>query len=385
MGGCGGGNDSDSTIAAAQVPRALAAPQVHFRETGQRFIGQGPGGGLSPAEVLNHYSITGDGAGQSIAIVDAGDDSTIEADLAKFNTQFGLPVCTTANGCFQKIYAAGKQPANLGWSTEMALDVEWAHAIAPKAHIVLVEAASAYDNDLQAPVDIAAREASVVSMSWGMPEYRGETAVDPSFNVSHVTFVAAAGDTGDTRLYPAASPYVVAVGGTSLLKATANGVITEIAWRQTGGGPSLYETMPRDQITFGVLANAGRRAIPDVGYNADPQSGYSIYDSASGGWAVVGGTSAGAPQWAALFAIANAKRATQSKPTLGAGGAALYFAARRGDSASAVDGAGFVDIVSGTDGLCGINCQAHSGFDDLTGLGVPAATPLIPSLIAYSL
>lgn len=384
LSGCGGDNAGlVETASAVPVRHAVATPQFHFRGSGPRFIGQGPDGGLSPAEVVSHYAITGDGSGQSIAIVDVGDDSTIESDLAAFDAQFGVTACTTTNACFQKIYAAGEKPADLGWSLEIALDVEWAHAIAPKAKIVLVEAASAYDNDLQAAISIATQRAPVVSMSWGMAEYRGETAFDQSFHVPHVIFVAAAGDTGNVRQYPAASPYVVAVGGTSL-KAGVTGLITESAWSRTGGGPSLFESIPADQMTYGIFASAGRRAIPDVAYNADPQSGYSVYNSASGGWIVVGGTSAGAPQWAAIFALANQQRAAQGRSALDDSGAALYFAARQNASRIMPDGAGFIDIVSGTDGFCGINCQARVGFDDLTGLGVPGTSALIFSLAAYT-
>lgn len=383
--GCGGSSDNRVNPSSNVVnPIPIAHPLSRQRQPGNRFEGEGPEGGLSPAEVISHYRIAGSGKGQTIAIVVAGDDGAVESDLAVFSKKFDLPACTTVNGCFEKIFVDGKQPENLGWSTETMLDVEWAHAVAPLARIVLVEASSAHHDDLQAAVDIAAHKASVVSISWGEPEYPREAAVDQLFNVQQVTFVAAAGDISDVRLYPAASPNVIAVGGTSWRKSAA-GQIVETAWKNTGGGPSVFEPMPASQLTFGVPRNGARRAIPDVGYNADPQSGYSVYDSSSGGWIVVGGTSAGAAQWAGIIAIANAQRAAVGKPALSSGtgsGAGLYIAALQGRSAASIDGAGFTAIPRGSDSPCGYDCDATYGFNDFTGLGVPNAPALFASLLA---
>lgn len=172
------------------------------------------------------------GAGQTIAIVDAFDDPNIEADFGVFNTTFHLPACTTANGCFKKIYGSGTKPPSdtSGWSDEMAIDVQWAHAIAPSAKIILVEANSNSNADLYLAVDVAvANGASVVSMSWGGG-------------------VTSSGDGGHGAQYPAASPYVVAVGGTSLTINNSTGAwVSETAWNESGGGASRYEAEPTYQ------------------------------------------------------------------------------------------------------------------------------------------
>jgi subtilase family serine protease len=166
-----------------------AQPPLRMRPNGAA----GPTYGLRPAMVRHAYGfdlVSNQGAGQTIAIVDAYDDPNIESDLAVFNQQFGLAACTTANGCFRKIYASGSKPAaNAGWAMEISLDVEWAHALAPQAKIVLVEAASNNTGDLLHAVDVAVQSgASVVSSSWGCPEYSGERGNDNHFAVNGVTF-----------------------------------------------------------------------------------------------------------------------------------------------------------------------------------------------------
>ncbi|HEY7389834.1 MAG TPA: S8 family serine peptidase, partial [Bryobacteraceae bacterium] len=207
--------------------------------------------GIYPAQMSKTYgfsSVAYQGAGQTIAIVDAFDDPNIEADLAAFNSQFSLPACSTANGCFQKVYAAGVQPVgSSNWGLEISLDVEWAHSLAPLAKILLVEAATNSDADLFHAVDVAvANGASVVSMSWGGPEYIGETLADSHFNLPHVTFVASSGDNGHGVQYPAASPYVIGVGGTSLYQNNGN-YLGELVWTGSGGGISQYEPKPAYQ------------------------------------------------------------------------------------------------------------------------------------------
>jgi subtilase family serine protease len=333
--------------------------------------------GIFPAKMLTAYGfdqIANKGQGQVIGIVDAFDDPKIESDLGVFSKQFKLRACTTANGCFQKIYAAGTAPKkNSNWASEISLDVEWAHAIAPQARIMLVEAAGQTNAELYQAVDAAVQNgATVVSMSWATGEYSGEVSDDSHFNVPHVAFVAASGDSGHQSLYPAASPYVVAVGGTSLTIDSSGAWQSETAWSGSGGGTSAYEPEPSYQAG---AQNTGLRGIPDVAYDADPKTGVPIYDSVgiAGllGWVKVGGTSMAAPEWAALFAIANSMRAAAGKSALSQVQFNLYPIA-----------ADFHDIAGGSNGSCGAQCTAGPGYDFVTGLGSPMANQVIPALAA---
>ncbi len=332
--------------------------------------------GLSPAQITQAYgfsSIAHQGEGQVIAIIDAYDSPNAEADLAVFNTTFGLPDCTTANGCFQKIYASGSQPpVDLGWGVEMALDVQWAHAVAPKAKILLVEAADATFASLLKAVEVAVQNGAIaVSMSWGAGEFSGENQFDSIFNAPGVTYFASSGDSGSGVMYPAASPNVVAVGGTTLSIDASGNYAGETAWGGSGGGISGMEAEPPQQASFPIPNNPNKgRGVPDVAYNADPNSGVSIYDSAEGGWLVVGGTSAGSPQWAGLIAVLQSAATNQvvNINTL------LYTTALNYYSAT------FHDIVSGSNGSCGANCTAQTGYDYVTGLGSPKVPGLINAI-----
>ncbi len=333
--------------------------------------------GIFPAQMKTAYGfnlVSNKGKGQIIGIVDAYDDPNIESDLGVFTKQFSLPACTTANGCFQKIYATGTAPKkNSNWATEISLDVEWSHAIAPQAKIMLVEASGQTNAELYQAVDVAVQNgATIVSMSWGTDDYSGETSDDSHFNVPHVTFVAAAGDSGHQSIYPAASPYVVAVGGTELTIDSNGDWESEVAWSDGGGGLSAYEPEPSYQAT---AQTTGFRGIPDVAYDADPSTGVPIYDTVGIykllGWVEVGGTSMGAPEWSALFAIANSMRTARSKSALNQVQFDLYPIA-----------SDFHDMTSGTNGSCGALCTAGPGYDFVTGLGSPMANEIIPALVA---
>ena len=213
--------------------------------------------GYTPFQMRAAYgynAIPNRGHGITIGIVDACDYPNIEADLGVFSTQFNLPACTTGNGCFTKISQASLCSGHSGnWAIEQALDVEWAHAMAPDAKIVLVQS-SQPDDSLYTAIDQAvAAGSNVVSMSWGSGGgFSGETAYDFHFQVPGVTFFSSTGDSGCLTNYPAESPYVVAVGGTTLVLLTAappasplaNIYGNEIAWSGSGGGISLYETEP---------------------------------------------------------------------------------------------------------------------------------------------
>jgi len=340
----------------------------------------------TPAQIQQAYGfnkitfggVRGDGAGQTIAIVDAFHDPNIQADLNAFDAQFGLAATTITqvNQTGGTSYPATDSTG--GWETETSLDVEWAHAVAPGAKLLLVEANSGNDGDLLAGVDYAAAHAGVVSMSWGGGEFAGENtaAYDGHFSRPGVAFVASSGDAGAPISWPAASPNVLAVGGTALTLDASNAYASEAGWSGSGGGPSAYEARPAYQA--GVVSQTAMRANPDVAYDASPSTGFAVYDTftGGGGWMQIGGTSAGAPQWAALVAIADQGRAVGSLPALNGANpqevlTTLYKNATTGDFRDVTAGAS-----TGTP-----NYSAGPGYDFVTGLGSPVADLVVQSLV----
>ncbi len=316
--------------------------------------------GVSPATMKSAYGFSTSataGSGKTIAIVDAYDDPNIASDLATFSSTLGLPACTTASGCLTKVNQTGgtKMPkANAGWALEIALDVEWAHAIAPGAHILLVEATSNSFANLLAAEDYASAHAQYVSNSWGGGESSGESANDSHFVRSGVTFFVSAGDAGLPAEYPSASPNVISVGGTTL-HLSGSTLTDETGWSGGGGGCSAYETATSAQSGFAGYAQvncAGKRATPDLSLDADPASGASVYDTVRyqgrSGWWVVGGTSLSSPMAAAHAAVLGA--ATSPIPVTSA---AVY-----GTTLT------FVDITSGNNGA-----PCLVGYDLCTGRG----------------
>src|SRR5262249_4777554 len=288
--------------------------------------GPGQPAGLSPSQVRHAYgfdqvsfsngTIPGDGRGETIAIVDAYDDPSIATDLSTFDQQYGLPDPT-----FTKvgINAAGTAStttfpaANPGCAGELRLDAEWAHPCAPGPAILLVEANSANDTDLLRAVDYARSYAGVVavSMSWGSGEFSGEASYDSHFTTpaghAGVTFFSSSGDSGAPAIWPALSTHVVAGGGTSLNVDVSGNFISESSWSGSGGSLSSFLGAPSYQSGLVIhngsatISANGRRAGPDVAYDSDPNTGVAVYGTyGAGGWAVFGGTSAAAPQWAAL-------------------------------------------------------------------------------------
>lgn len=258
--------------------------------------------GLHPADLQTAYALPAQNAGGTVAIVDAYDDPAAESDLAVYRAAFGLPECTTANGCFEKVNeegAADSYPAtNLTWAIEEALDLDMVSAACPNCKIVLVEANSNSLDDLGAAVDTAARlGATAISNSYYAAEWNGETTEDGHYNHPGIAITVSAGDDAQP-FYPAASPYVTAVGGTSL--SLQNGSTSELAWAYTGQGCSKYESKPSWQ---GANQCQGKRSLNDVSAVADPQTGVTMYDSTAGGWLVAGGTSVGAPLIAAAYAL----------------------------------------------------------------------------------
>ncbi len=312
--------------------------------------------GMSPGAIKRLYNLPADGGSGTIAIVGAYVDSSLEADLAKFDTAFSLTSCTKKNGCLSVHPMTSSIKGNSGWAKETSLDVEWAHAIAPQAKILLVEATTPSGANLLKAVDYAAKQSNVsaISMSWGGAEFSDETSLDSHFrSLSGAPFFASSGDNGTGASWPAASPNVIGVGGTSLSLNTDGTLKKESAWSGSGGGVSAYESAPAYQQTY-VIPKAGKmRAIPDVSYDADPASGFPIVSA--GKWYTVGGTSAGAPQWAAIAALGS-----------NASNARFYT-----DKASAHASSYFRDIASGTNGDCGYYCTARARYDYVTGLGSP--------------
>jgi subtilase family serine protease len=322
-------------------------------------------GGISPAQITTAYGFPSNyqGAGETIAIIDSGDDPNIESDLNTFSSQFGLPACTTANGCFTKLFSDGQPPTDSGWAVETSLDVEWAHAIAPQAKILLIESYDAYG--LYDAVTFAiAQKPSVISLSWGGGEFWTEIYYDPMFKSSPVPIFAASGDSGTGVWYPAASPYVVGVGATQITMDSSGNYVSETAWSGSGGGVSAYETEPAFQTSYVIPQPTGERGVPDVAYNGSSGSPYAVYDSfGEGGWLQVAGTSAGTPQWAALVAdMKSAKNGNFANFN-----ASLYSVARQTNPVL------LHDTLTGSNGSCGYYCQARPGYDYITGLGTPQA------------
>lgn len=322
---------------------------------------------------------TATGAGETIAIVDAFHDPTIQNDLHTFDQQYFGSVDPSFTQVNLGTTATGS------WHTEEALDVEWAHAMAPQANIILVEAASNSGTDLNTAIDKAvAMGAQVVSMSWGSADHSGESANDSHFTAPNVTFIACSGDYGAPGWYPAASPDVLGVGGTSVLLDVNNNVSDEVGFvypsGSSGGSVSAYEPRPAYQpatysngTTTGIALTG--RGIPDVSYHADPNNGISVYDSAVGvGWIRVGGTSCGAPQWAAIVALADQVRAQAGQAALGTADVHTALYANTGD---------LRDIVAGTS-TGTPNYTAGPGYDLVTGLGSPQV-PLVVSTLAGSI
>jgi subtilase family serine protease len=336
---------------------------------GTPFATTGPTG-YGPADLRSAYGLSaGGGAGQTIAIVDAYDDKTAEADLAVYRSYYGLSPCTTANGCFKKVNQNGVQGSypsnNAGWALEISLDLDMASAICPNCKILLVEATNNQNANLYKAVDrAAAMGATEISNSYGGSEASTETSDDVHFNHPGIAITVSSGDAGYGVEYPAASRYVTAVGGTTLTRSGTG--FTESAWSGAGSGCSAYEAKPTWQHDSGCA----RRTVADVSAVADPNTGVAVYDSNCNafqqllgqcfkGWGTVGGTSASAPIIAGVYALAgNASSTSYPSSIPYANTAALH------------------DVTSGSNGSCGGSylCTAGAGYDGPTGLGTPNGT-----------
>lgn len=330
----------------------------------------------TPAMVRAAYQLPATGGTGAIAIVDAFHDANALGDFNVFAKEFGLPqetstlATSSGNKVFQVVYASGTIPNNktstvsdtAGWNFEESLDIEWAHALAPNAKIILVEAASDSFTDLFAAVHVAATLPDVhqVSMSWGAGEFSSETAFDSSFTQTGVTYFASGGDSASSAEYPSHSVNVVSVGGTSLTRNSSGVLVGETAWSGTGHGVSLYETRPSFQNAISTLLGT-HRGSNDVAFVADPNTGVDLYDSTPyggiSGWWVSGGTSVGAPCWAAV--VNQASVANKAAASSQAENTRLY-----GNLGNNVT---FRDITAGTVG----STTSTLGWDLPTGIGSP--------------
>ena len=326
--------------------------------------------GYTPATIKNYLGLTGTGSGQTIAIVDAYDDPNITADLATFDTTFGLPAPPSFKKVTQTGATSGYPAVDATWSLEIALDVEWAHAVAPAAGILLVEAKSTTFADMDTAISYAAKQAAVtvISNSWGATEFNGETTLDSYCKQTAKLCVFATGDNGNPGTYPAYSPYVLAVGGTTLNVSADGTVASESAWSYSGGGVSLYEGKPSFQT-----GAATKRSIPDVSFGGDPATGFAVYDSVpysgQSGWFQMGGTSAGAPMWSGIIAAADQLRKSAGKPVFSGTSSKLLYMANSGMYGLAT---GLADISGGpSNGSCGAICTPGPGYDSVTGRGSP--------------
>jgi hypothetical protein len=379
---CGRPTAARAECLAVIVPTSARHPssstlQPALTPTGPSFSGGGVGGGYDPADLRSAYDLPSEfaGSGQTVAIVDAYDDPKAEADLAVYRSRYGIPACSTANGCFKKVNQTGgtKYPiAEAGWALEISLDLDMASAACPKCHILLVEASSNTDGNLDTAEDEAATlGATEISNSWGSEEFSGENSDDAFFDHPGVPITAAAGDSAYGAEYPAASPDVIAVGGTALTRASNTRGWSETAWNETGSGCSVYEPKPAWQTDKGCADRTGND-VAAVGSTETPVSVADSYKLPSEfsvpepGWTLVAGTSVSSPLVAGTMALANVY--TRSFP----GADALYREAVQ-------NGTGVLDdVVSGSNGSCGTYlCEAGPGYDGPTGLGSLYGAPAV--------
>jgi Bacterial Ig domain len=367
-----GSTSPDSLLASIpQHPHVAVCPDVkepgfarcfaHVRvdAAGQVVSANAPQG-FGPSDLQSAYTIpAGLGTGKTVAIVDAQDDPNAETDLATYRAQFGLPPCTTANGCFHKVDQNGGSnypQSDSGWGGEISLDLDMVSAICPSCNILLVETNTAAITDLGAGVNLAVSlGATAVSNSYGGSEDSSDPSTSEQFyHHDGVLITASSGDGGFGANFPASSQYVVGVGGTSLVQSTGTtrGWV-EGAWDGAGSGCSQYIPKPSFQADPGCA----QRTVADVSAVADPNTGVAVFDSfGQGGWIILGGTSAASPIVAATFALtgmsASGVQALYAKPSL------------------------LFDVTTGSNGTCNpaYLCTAGVGYDGPTGLGTPDAT-----------
>jgi subtilase family serine protease len=365
---CALGDDGDvtTTMTADEIAHsshalvcdASAAVRCHARvlvDSAGNPVPNATPAGLGPAQLRDAYKITGTGSASTIiAIVDAFGYPNAESDLATYRSTFGLPPCTTANGCFRKVDQRGGTSfprLDVGWEQETALDLDMASAICPGCKLLLVEGDSNSFANLAAAVDTAAAlGAHVISNSYGGGE--AGSSVEPSYNHAGIAITASSGDAGFGVEFPASSPHVIAVGGTSLRTAANTRGWTETAWSGAGSGCSTVFAKPAWQTDTGCA----RRTVADVSAVADPNTGVAVFGPASrtkSAFLVFGGTSVAAPLIGGVY---------------GVNGGAVNFASDPYAHTSAL-----FDVTSGSNGTCSpaYLCTAGVGYDGPTGLGTP--------------
>ena len=359
-----------SAAATHSAARACAAPAAGFAAcnawvrtdvAAARVSPNATPSGYGPGDLRSAYNLpsTTAGSGQSVAIVDAYDDPTAEADLGVYRAQYGLPACTTANGCFKKVNQSGGTSypkANGGWAQEISLDLDMVSAICPNCHIDLVEASSASFANLGAAVNEAASlKPSAISNSYGGSDTSDTSA--PYYNHPGIAVTASSGDSGYGVQFPASSHYVTAVGGTSLTH--SGSTWSQTAWSGAGSGCSTLNTALTGQA--GANTGCAKRAVADVSAVADPNTGVAVYDSTAhrgaSGWLVFGGTSVASPVIASVYALAG-----------NTGGIDNNYPYTHASS--------LTDVTSGSNGTCPTTqwCTAGPGWDGPTGLGTPNGT-----------
>ena len=383
---CGRPTPGHSACTAILVPTAVAQSlsvspqQASPTLASPTFTGSGVGGGYSPADLRSAYNLPSEsaGSGQTVAIVDAFDDPNAESDLAVYRSHYGLPACTTANGCFKKVNQKGETknypPAEPGWAVEISLDIDMVSAACPNCHILLVEATSSTNENLYKAEDEAATlgrrpRSPTASKVRRAPARRRltRTSITPGWRSSPRPATPAT----ESR-YPAASQYVTAVGGTALIQASNSRGWSETVWKGTGSGCSAFEPKPAWQT---ASPGCAKRTNNDIAAVAAPETPVSIADSyelpeefskPEPGWTLTGGTSVSSPFMAGAMALANAH--TRSF----AGADAYYLEASQ-------NGTGVLtDVTSGSNGNCGnYLCNGQVGYDGPTGLGTPYGAPIV--------
>ncbi len=356
-------NPTRSPVASTQAcsgPALEGFARCHARivvnDVGSLAVHTAPSG-YSPNDLRSAYKVTGSGSSSTvIAIVDAFHYKTAEKDLKKYRKQFGLPPCTKANGCFKQVDQNGGHSfvgTNLGWNQEAALDLDMASAMCPSCKLILVEGNSNSFADLAAAVNTASTLSGVhvISNSYGGGE-AGTAPFESSYDHPGIAVTVSSGDSGFGVQFPASSPHVTAVGGTSLQTASNSRGWSETAWSGAGSGCSTVYAKPSWQTDSGCV----RRTVADVSAVADPNTGVAVYGPISGTistWLVFGGTSVAAPVIGGVYAVN--------------GGSVTY-----GSDPYANTGALF-DVTSGSNGSCGGSylCTAKPGYDGPTGLGTP--------------
>ena len=325
---------------------------------GPRFARNAVPSGYGPADLRNAYKVASNGSSSyTIAIVDAYGYPNAETDLATYRSQYGLPACTTANGCFRKVNQSGGTAyprADTGWDQEQALDLDMASAMCPNCKIMLVQATSSTFGNLASAVNYAAANANAVSNSYGGGE-SGSNSYESAYNHQGVAITVSSGDNGYGVEFPASSPHVTAVGGTSLSQASNPRGWNEVVWSGAGSGCSAVYAKP----TWQNDGNCARRTVADVSAIADPNTGVAVYGPVSNrrsGWMVFGGTSVASPLVAGVYGANGGTAAYGSDPYKNPG--SLF------------------DVTSGSNGSCGGSylCTGTVGYDGPSGLGTPNGT-----------